>query len=50
MDEDFEVVIPRLKAEAERTLAEKKAERRREEEKKRCQRLEELEDCRSSQR
>ena len=45
MDEDFEVVIPRLKAEAER-----KAERRREEEKKRCQRLEELKDCRSSQR
>lgn len=50
VDEDFEVVIPRLKAEAERTLAEKKAERRREEEKKRCQRLEELKDCRSSQR
>ena len=44
-DEDFDVVIPRLKAEAERTLAEKEAERRREEEKKRRQRLEELKDA-----
>ena len=43
-DDDFDVVIPRLKAKAERMLAEKEAERRREEEKKRCQRLEELKD------
>ena len=44
-DDDFDVVIPRLKAEAERMLAEKEAERRREEEKKRRQRLEELKDA-----
>ena len=44
-DENFDVVIPRLKAEAERTLAEQEAERRQEEEKKRRQRLEELKDA-----